>query len=135
MSDAEGDSANVILKKIDDWACVKNCGACCKLGPLDSRPDLESYLTRTALHHSSISNITLILSYHPAEDLKLYKSMIGPDDWCVHFDQSNRMCKIYDERPQFCRVELTRFIKMFDIEPEEFTVIRLLLLFSSAATA
>ena len=23
---------NRILRKVDDWACVSNCGACCKLG-------------------------------------------------------------------------------------------------------
>ena len=43
----EGTSLDTfILRRVDKWACVKNCGACCKLGPLDSRPDLESYLTR-----------------------------------------------------------------------------------------
>ena len=43
----EGALDTFILRRVDKWACVKNCGACCKLGPLDSRPDLESYLTRT----------------------------------------------------------------------------------------
>jgi hypothetical protein len=50
-------SSDVILRQIDDWACIKNCGACCKLGPLDSRPDLEEYLT--------------------PEEFSTYKSMIG----------------------------------------------------------
>ena len=46
-----------ILRKIDKWACVKNCGACCKLGPLETRPDLEDYLDK--------------------DQLNMYKSMIG----------------------------------------------------------
>ena len=119
-----GDNA-MILKKIDRWACVKNCGACCKLGPLDSRPDLESYLT-------------------PAE-LSKYRSMVGADDWCVHFDQATRyeistislvslkpdvndhftfcsMCTVYDERPDFCRVEPRKFKTMYGIEEDELNV-------------
>lgn len=70
LSVTENSVDGVILRKIDRWACVKNCGACCKLGPLDSRPDLESYLT-------------------PSE-LSKYKSMVGPDDWCVNFDKATR---------------------------------------------
>lgn len=70
LSVSESSVDAVILRKIDRWACVKNCGACCKLGPLDSRPDLESYLT-------------------PSE-LSKYKSMVGPDDWCVNFDKATR---------------------------------------------
>ena len=42
---SDGALDTFILRRVDKWACVKNCGACCKLGPLDSRPDLESYLT------------------------------------------------------------------------------------------
>jgi Fe-S-cluster containining protein len=92
----------MILRRVDKWACVKNCGACCKLGPLDSRPDLGTYLS--------------------PEELALYESMIGADDWCVNFDKQSRMCKIYDERPGFCRVEPKKFQKMYDIEEEELNV-------------
>ena len=52
------DAANRILRRVDNWACVRNCGACCKLGPLDSRPDLDSYLTgyfcKCTLHQCSL---------------------------------------------------------------------------------
>ena len=34
-----------ILRRVDKWACIKDCGACCKLGPLEDRPDLSEYLT------------------------------------------------------------------------------------------
>ena len=111
-----------ILRKVDNWACVRNCGACCKLGiqypslwpymlisesffilflmnegPIDSRPFLDTYLT-------------------PAE-LEKYKSMIRPDDgWCVNFDKEKRICTIYDDRPTFCRVDVKTYKKMYDIE-------------------
>ena len=91
-----------ILRKVENWGCVKNCGACCKLGPLDSRPDLQSYLTE--------------------DQYKLFISMIGPDDWCKHFDKENRLCTIYENRPEFCRVDKQNFKKMFDIDEDEFSV-------------
>lgn len=93
---------NMILRRVDKWACVKNCGACCKLGPLDSRPDLETYLTEA--------------------EFVQYKSMIGEDDWCINFDKESRMCKIYEDRPEFCRVDGEKFKKMFDVEESELNV-------------
>ena len=48
--------------------------------------------------------------------------MIGPDDWCVNFDKQSRMCKIYDNRPEFCKVDKVRYKKMFQIEEEDFNV-------------
>ena len=95
---------DLILRKVDKWACVKNCGACCKLGPMSSRPDLSSYLS-------------------PAE-LELYKSMIGEDEWCKNYDKASRMCTIYETRPGFCRVEPQKFKKMYEIEEEELNVSR-----------
>jgi len=94
-------ASSPILRKLEGWACVKNCGACCKLGPLDSRPDLDSYLN--------------------AEELELYKSMIGDDDWCINFDKNSRLCKIYESRPNFCQVDPDRYKKMFSIELEDFS--------------
>ena len=38
-----------ILRKVDNWACVKNCGACCKLGPLDSRSTTSSIIITLTL--------------------------------------------------------------------------------------
>lgn len=103
MQSESATSGNVeVLKRIGDWACVKNCGACCKLGPLSSRPDLNEYLDE--------------------KNFALYKSMIGPDDWCKNFDQVNRICTIYDTRPDFCRVDKTNFKKMFGVEEDEFEV-------------
>lgn len=54
---------DLILKKIDKWACVKNCGACCKLGPMDSRPDLKdvSYIKLYLRPHIPFSSIIIML--------------------------------------------------------------------------
>ena len=84
---------------------MKNCGACCKLGPIESRPQLKEYLNEI--------------------DYARYESLIGPDDWCKNFDQENRLCKVYDTRPDFCRVDSENFKKMYDIEEEDLNVRRI----------
>lgn len=88
-----------ILRKVDKWACIKDCGACCKLGPLEDRPDLPDYLTE--------------------QELDQYKSMIGADNYCKHYDKEEKMCTIYDERPSFCVVKPEKMKTMFDIDEEE----------------
>ncbi len=80
------------------WQCVKQCGACCHLDPHD-RPDLDTYLT--------------------ADELALYLSLVGDDGWCVNFDHASRECRIYADRPRFCRVQADIFSTMYGIEPEE----------------
>jgi uncharacterized protein len=83
---------------MNKWKCISGCGACCNLDPA-SRPDLEDYLN--------------------PEQLALYLSMVGADGWCVNFDKQNRDCKIYAERPDFCRVQADTFQTMFGIELED----------------
>lgn len=80
------------------WKCVKQCGACCHLDPAD-RPDIYEYLS--------------------PEELELYLSMVGEGGWCVNFDKDSRECRIYSNRPRFCRVEPEVFEEMYGIEPEE----------------
>ncbi|AFY74325.1 putative Fe-S oxidoreductase [Synechococcus sp. PCC 7502] len=80
------------------WQCIQNCGACCHLDPSD-RPDLAEYLTPIQLEQ--------------------YLSMVGIDGWCINFDQVTRACKIYADRPRFCRVESEIFSEMFGITAEE----------------
>jgi uncharacterized protein len=80
------------------WQCVKNCGACCQLDPAD-RPDLSDYLSPT--------------------ELALYMSLVGEDGWCIHYDPAQRECRIYDERPNFCRVQPDTFEKLYGIAPTE----------------
>ena len=81
------------------WRCVKQCGACCHLDPAD-RPDLEEYLS-------------------PGE-IELYLSLVGEDGWCIHYDSQHRQCRIYEQRPQFCRVEPENFQRMYGIAATEF---------------
>jgi uncharacterized protein len=80
------------------WRCVKQCAACCNLDPHD-RPDLEEYLS--------------------PEQLAIYLSMVGEDGWCINLDRDTRACKIYADRPSFCRVQEDTFVAMFGIEPED----------------
>ncbi|MGK7930515.1 MAG: YkgJ family cysteine cluster protein [Microcystaceae cyanobacterium] len=84
---------------MNQWKCVKGCGACCYLDPSD-RPDLSDYLT--------------------PETLQQYLSLVGEDGWCINYDSELRNCKIYEERPWFCRVRLDTFQQMFKIKAEEF---------------
>ncbi len=80
------------------WRCVKQCGACCYLDPAE-RPGLEEYLS--------------------LEELQLYLNMVGEEGWCVNFDHATRECRIYQNRPRFCRVEPDVFEDMYGIEAEE----------------
>jgi hypothetical protein len=77
------------------WQCVKNCGACCYLEPSE-RPDLEDYLT--------------------PDELTLYLGMVAEDGWCVSYDRETRECKVYDNRPAFCRVDATEFELRYGVE-------------------
>ena len=80
------------------WRCVKSCGACCYLDPTE-RPELEEYLS--------------------PEEVKHYISLIGVDGWCINYDHLSRECRIYPDRPKFCRVQADIFKDMYDVEPEE----------------
>ncbi len=80
------------------WQCIDSCGSCCYLNPLE-RPDLNEYLSK--------------------DELLLYLSLVGEDGWCVHFDAPSRRCRIYADRPRFCRVEPDVFSEMYGIAPEE----------------
>lgn len=80
------------------WQCVKQCGACCHLDP-GERPDLNEYLS--------------------SDELELYLSMVGENGWCVNYDHTTRECRIYPNRPRFCRVEPDVFADMYGIYPED----------------
>jgi Fe-S-cluster containining protein len=66
------------------WRCISGCGACCRLDPALRGEDLDCL---------------------DAEQRRTYLSMVGEDGWCIHFDTGSRRCRIYDARPDFCRVE------------------------------
>ena len=46
-------------------------------------------------------------------------SMVGEDGWCINYDKAERNCRIYDERPSFCRVQPDTFKQLYDIDPGE----------------
>lgn len=80
------------------WQCIQGCGACCHLDP--KYRDLETYLT--------------------PELMAQYLSMVGADGWCLNYDKTSRECRIYRDRPIFCRVTPDNFQRMYDTPPEEF---------------
>jgi hypothetical protein len=80
------------------WQCVAGCGACCYLNPAE-RPFLEEYLD--------------------AEALALYHSLVGADGWCIHFEKSERTCRIYAERPNFCRVKPEVLEAVYGEDPDD----------------
>jgi Fe-S-cluster containining protein len=82
-----------------NWRCVESCGACCHLDPTD-RPDLAEYLS--------------------SEQLEEYLSLIGDNGWCINFDHQTRKCKIYEQRPRFCRVQPDIFAAMYDVKAAKF---------------
>ncbi len=83
---------------MSNWQCVKQCGACCHLDP-EYRPDLDEYLN--------------------PDELELYLSMVGEDGWCMNYDHNTRECRIYPDRPRFCRVEPDVFEDMYSINSED----------------
>ena len=82
------------------WRCMKNCGACCKLG------DFDMEVLREMLRKE--------------DDVVEYLSMIGPDGWCKWFNSSSRTCTKYNERPRFCRATPEVFEDLYGVEQEEF---------------
>eukprot|EP00252_Welwitschia_mirabilis_P018362 TRINITY_DN4080_c0_g1_i2.p1 TRINITY_DN4080_c0_g1~~TRINITY_DN4080_c0_g1_i2.p1 ORF type:complete len:201 (-),score=16.42 TRINITY_DN4080_c0_g1_i2:642-1193(-) len=83
------------------WTCISGCGACCKLakGPLfDSPEDI----------------------FDNPKDIALYRSLIGPDGWCIHYQKDTHTCSIYNERPYFCRAKPDVFNKLYGIETDKF---------------
>ncbi|WCJ34619.1 hypothetical protein M5689_015917 [Euphorbia peplus] len=88
-------------KKEEVWGCVEGCGACCKMVKGPSFPTPEEIFTKPS-------------------DVELYRSLIGPDGWCIHYDKTTRKCSIYPERPYFCRVEADVFESLYGIKSKHF---------------
>ncbi|KAJ3691095.1 hypothetical protein LUZ61_020259 [Rhynchospora tenuis] len=84
------------------WQCASGCGACCKLAKGPAFPSPEE-----------------IFSDDP-DSLQLFKTLIGPDGWCIHYKADTRTCSIYNERPTFCRVEPEVFENLYGIKPWRF---------------
>ncbi|APD49206.1 YkgJ family cysteine cluster protein [Synechococcus sp. CS-602] len=65
------------------WSCIGGCGACCRLDPERRSEALEAL---SPMQRSQ------------------YLDMVGADGWCRHYDTGGRACRIYADRPDFCRV-------------------------------
>ena len=78
----EQDAAGLRTMFSPPWACMSKCGACCYLAPQER--DL-----------TGLSD----------EERATYIGMAGADGWCINFDRGTHLCKIYEERPGFCRIE------------------------------
>ena len=78
------------------WRCISGCGSCCRLDP-GEREEALAALTE--------------------EQQEQYLAMVGPDGWCIHFDTGSSNCRIYEDRPMFCRVE--NLASLFEVPAEE----------------
>ena len=78
------------------WTCIHQCGACCRLAP-EERPEALEALSE--------------------EQRATYLSMVGEDGWCLHYDSGARRCRIYEERPDFCRV--SSLAELFEVPAED----------------
>ncbi|MFM7648234.1 MAG: YkgJ family cysteine cluster protein [Cyanobium sp.] len=71
------------MAQAPQWQCIAGCGACCRLDP-ELRQDALAALS--------------------PEQRQTYMDMVGVDGWCIHYDTGGRRCRIYNQRPDFCRV-------------------------------
>ena len=78
------------------WQCISGCGACCRLDP--------------ALRGEALAALD-------SAQRQQYLAMVGPDGWCIHFDTGGRRCRIYEQRPDFCRVD--NLMRLFGAEGED----------------
>ena len=84
------------------WTCIKHCGACCRLAP-EERADALAALSE--------------------DQQRTYLAMVGADGWGINYDTGRQRCRIYDERPDFCRVsELGRLFHVPDDALDGFAI-------------
>lgn len=65
---------------------------------------------------ANVPRVILLEFLSDPNELALYKSMTLENGWCKHFDQENRACTIFEDRPRFCRVETDTFGDMYGID-------------------
>jgi Fe-S-cluster containining protein len=83
-------------RETEKWTCISGCGSCCRLDP--------------SRRHEAIEALE-------EEQRRTYLSMVGEDGWCIHFDTGGRRCRIYDQRPDFCRV--SNLVSLFGCEGDD----------------
>ncbi|KAJ6844539.1 uncharacterized protein M6B38_293095 [Iris pallida] len=90
-------------RESEKWQCVRGCGACCKLDKGPAFPSPEEIFQDSDPSH-----------------LQLYKSLVGPDGWCVNYERATRTCSVYADRPSFCRVEPEVFERLYGVPRRRF---------------
>ncbi len=85
------------------WQCIKSCGACCRLAP-----------------HERVEALEVLTE----DQGRQYLEMVRPDGWCRHFDHTRRICTIYEERPDFCRVKTLAHLFNVPLEDGELFAIK-----------
>lgn len=85
-----------MAKATPSWTCISHCGACCRLAP-EERPEALAALSE--------------------EQRKVYLEMVGADGWCRHYDSGGRRCRIYDNRPDFCKV--SHLATLFEVPADQ----------------
>jgi hypothetical protein len=81
------------VKHDPTWTCIAGCGACCRLDP--------------ALRQDALTALD-------PQQRERYLAMVGTDGWCRHYDTGGRRCRVYDGRPDFCRV--SNLMRLFGAE-------------------
>jgi Fe-S-cluster containining protein len=84
------------MAKPERWQCIQHCGACCRLDP--------------ALRGEALAALD-------ASQRERYLAMVGADGWCIHYDSGSQRCRIYSDRPDFCRVD--SLMQLFGAEGED----------------
>lgn len=82
------------------WKCMKQCGACCKLGEFEED--------------------VLYDMLQSEKDVEEYLGMIRSDGWCKYFNFDTRQCNCYDTRPRFCRATPDNFEELYGVEKKQF---------------
>lgn len=85
------------MAQTERWHCISHCGACCRLDPSERSEALAAL---------------------GATQKQRYLAMVGADGWCIHYDTGGQRCRIYSERPDFCRV--ASLMKLFGADGDDF---------------
>ena len=57
------------------------------------------------------------------EQLSQYLGMVGKDGWCKYYDTGKRICRIYHDRPDFCRTQsLAKIFKQEESQVKAFAI-------------
>ena len=67
----------------DRWRCVENCGACCRLAPEERLEAIEAL---------------------DPKQTEIYLKMVDENGWCINYEKHSRTCRIYENRPNFCKI-------------------------------